>query len=159
MKEIVLFEKFLVQKRLRHSKPREFIVRTFLCMEQHITVDELWGAVKKKYPSVGYATIYRTMKLLSESGLCREIRFEDGTTRYEHLYGHEHHDHLVCTQCGRLVEVVNEEIEKLQERLMKQHGFLPQSHRMNLYGICKECRDAGAPLLKRIDGLPNQEKE
>jgi Fur family ferric uptake transcriptional regulator len=80
------------------------------------------------------------MKLMNESGLCREIRFEDGTTHYEHLYGHDHHDHLVCTQCGRLVEVVEEEIEKLQERLMKRHGFLPQSHRMNLYGICKECR-------------------
>jgi Fur family transcriptional regulator, ferric uptake regulator len=140
MKETAIFEKFISEKGLRHSKPRELIIQTFLNMEKHVTIDELWVEVKKKYPSVGYATVYRTMKLLHESQLCREIRFEEGTTLYEHLYGHNHHDHLICTQCGLLVEVVEEEIEKLQERLMKRHGFLPQSHRMNLYGICKDCR-------------------
>ncbi len=150
MKETAVFEKFIVEKGLRHSKPREFIFRTFLNMEKHVTIDELWGEVKKRYPSVGYATVYRTMKLMNESGLCREIRFEDGTTRYEHLYGHDHHDHLICSQCGLLVEVVEEEIEQLQERLMRLHGFLPQSHRMNLYGICKDCQtsSSGAGHLK-----------
>jgi Fur family transcriptional regulator, ferric uptake regulator len=151
MKEAIIFEKFLAQKRLKHSKPREFIVRTFLGMEKHVSVDELWGAVRKKCPSVGYATVYRTMKLLCESGLCSEIRFEDGTTRYEHLYGHDHHDHLICTKCGCFVEVVEAGIEELQVRLMKRHGFLPQFHRMNLYGICKECR-SGSHLLNRFTG-------
>jgi Fur family transcriptional regulator, ferric uptake regulator len=140
MNETIVFEKFLARKKLKHSKPREFIVRTFLEMEKHVSVDELWGAVRKKYPSVGFATVYRTMKLLCESGLCSEIRFDDGTTRYEHLYGHDHHDHLICTKCGRFVEVVEAGIEELQERLMKRHGFQPQFHRMNLYGICRECR-------------------
>ena len=148
MKEKAVFEKYLADKGLKHSKPRELIIQTFLGMEKHITVEELWGAVKKKCPSVGYATVYRTMKLLYESGLCREIRFEDGTTRYEHLYGHNHHDHLICTQCGRFVEVVDSGIERLQERLMRRYGFLPQSHRMNLYGICRECRRNKRSLRK-----------
>ena len=148
MKEKAVFEKYLADKGLKHSKPRELIIQTFLGMEKHITVEDLWGAVKKKCPSVGYATVYRTMKLLYESGLCREIRFEDGTTRYEHLYGHEHHDHLICTQCGRFVEVVDSGIEKLQERLMRRYGFLPQSHRMNLYGICRKCRRNKRSLRK-----------
>jgi Fur family transcriptional regulator, ferric uptake regulator len=154
MKETAVFEKFIKDKRLRHSKPRDFIIKTFLSLERHMTVDELWGEVKKRYPSIGFATIYRTMKLLSESGLCREIRFEDGATRYEHLYGHDHHDHLICTRCGRLVEVVEPGIEKLQDRLMKRHGFVPQSHRMNLYGICKECQKRAKTARNGNDTSP-----
>jgi Fur family transcriptional regulator, ferric uptake regulator len=141
MKEIAVFEKFLTTKKLKHSKPREWIINVFLGLEKHVTIDELWTTVKKQYPSVGYATVYRTMKLLSEIGLCTEIRFEDGTVRYEHHYAHDHHDHLMCTKCGRLIEVVDKTIEKLQDKLMQKHGFLPQFHRMNLYGVCRECRE------------------
>lgn len=140
MKEIKVFEEFLREKNLKHSQPREGILNVFLSIERHVTVDELWGAVKQKYPSVGFATVYRTLKLLCWSGLCRELHFEDGTTRYEHLYEHEHHDHLICTQCGMFIEVVDSEIEHLQEELMKRHGFHPQRHRMDLYGVCEKCK-------------------
>ena len=140
MRECLIFNKFINEKGLRHSRQRENILNVFLGIEQHVSIDELWLAVKKIHPSVGYATVYRTLKLLCKSGLCTEIRFEDGSTRYEHLYKHQHHDHLICTRCGRLVEVMNNEIEKLQEQLMKRYGFLPQYHRLNLYGICHECR-------------------
>jgi Fur family ferric uptake transcriptional regulator len=140
MDENAVFEAFLARKGLKHSKPRVWILEIFLSIEKHVTVEELWAAVKTRYPSVGYATVYRTLKLLCESGLCTEISFENGTTRYEHLFGHSHHDHLICTICGRFVEVVDGEIEKLQERLMKRYGFIPQYHRMNLYGTCKDCR-------------------
>ena len=135
-----IFAEFLNGKNLKHSQQREWILDIFLSIEKHVTIDELWVAVKKKYPSVGYATIYRTLRLLCESGLCRELSFEDGATRFEHLYGHEHHDHLICTQCGKSVEVVDAEIERLQEQLMQRHGFVLQRHRMELYGVCKSCR-------------------
>jgi Fur family ferric uptake transcriptional regulator len=95
--------------------------------------------VKKKNPSIGTATIYRTLKLLRESGLCRELKLDDDTKRYEHLYGHEHHDHIICTSCGRLVEVLEPEIEKLQEKLAKTHGFLIKNHKLEMYGLCKRC--------------------
>lgn len=140
MNETAVFDKFITVKGLKHSKPRDWILEVFLGLEKHVTVDELWVAVKAKYPSVGFATVYRTLKLLCQSGLCSEIRFEDGTTRYEHLFGHNHHDHLICIECGRCIEVFDGEIEGLQDRLMKKHGFAPQYHRMNLYGTCKECR-------------------
>jgi Fur family transcriptional regulator, ferric uptake regulator len=141
--ESTVFERFLAGNRLKHSKPRDWILGVFLSMEKHVTIDELWTAVKRKHPSVGYATVYRTVKLLCRSGLCSELRTEGGTTRYEHLYGHDHHDHLICTKCGRCVEVVDREIEKLQERLMKRHRFSPLYHRTNLYGICEECTKRG----------------
>jgi Fur family ferric uptake transcriptional regulator len=140
MNETAVLEKFISEKKLKHSKPREWILAVFLSIEKHLTVDELWAAVKKKHPSVGFATVYRTLKLLCESGLCSELRFEDGATRYEHRYGHDHHDHLVCTECGHVIEVFDETIERLQQRLMERHGFAPRYHRMNLYGICKDCR-------------------
>jgi Fur family ferric uptake transcriptional regulator len=145
MKETGIFRLFLAGKNLKHSEQRDWILDVFLHIEKHFTVEELWTAVKKKRTSVGFATVYRTLKLLCESGLCSEIRFDDGTTRYEHNYNHEHHDHLICTECGRFLEVVDDAIEQLQERLMKLHGFLPQHHRMNLYGICKECKKEHSP--------------
>jgi Fur family ferric uptake transcriptional regulator len=140
MNETMVFERFIESKGLKHSKPRMGILEVFLSIEKHMSIDELWASVRIKHPSIGYATVYRTLKLLCEGGLCRELHFEDGTTRFEHLYGHDHHDHLICTECGRLVEVVDEKIEELQVRLMRRHGFSPKYHRMDLYGTCKNCR-------------------
>ena len=139
-KEHEVFEKFLKTKDLKHSRQREEILNIFLAVNRHITADELYRRAKKADSSIGYATVYRTLKLLAESGLCRELRFEGGTARYEHLYEHRHHDHLVCTGCGKMVEVFDPEIEKLQERLFARHNFHPQTHRMELYGLCGRCK-------------------
>ena len=134
-----VFEDFIAARRLRHSRQRLDILDVFLASEKHCTAEALLALTRKANPSVGCATVYRTVKLLCECGLAREVRFEDGTARYEHLYGHVHHDHLVCSRCGRLVEVVDPEIERLQDRLSRIHGFLPQRHRMEIYGICSAC--------------------
>ena len=139
-KERKIFEDYLATKNLKHSEQRKEILHIFLGIDKHLTANELYRLVQKKNPAIGHATIYRTLKLLCECGLCRELRFEDGTTRYEHLYGHQHHDHLICTKCGRFVEVVDSQIESLQEKLIKQHGFYPERHRMELYGVCKRCK-------------------
>jgi Fur family ferric uptake transcriptional regulator len=140
MKETGVFREFLSGKNLKHSRPRDWILEAFLRIEKHLSIEELWAAVRKKHPSVGYATVYRTLKLLCESGICRELGVEDGTTRYEHSYGRGHHDHIICTKCGRCLEVVDGDIERLQEQLMKRHGFSLEHHRMNLYGTCRVCR-------------------
>lgn len=139
-KEEAMFDYYLRSKNRKHSGQRKGIMRIFLSIDKHLTANELYRIVQNKYPSVGYATIYRTLKLLCECGLCRELKLDDGTTRYEHLYGHRHHDHLICTKCGQFVEVVDPDIERLQERLFKLHGFHPQRHRLELYGICKRCK-------------------
>jgi Fur family transcriptional regulator, ferric uptake regulator len=154
MNETAVFEKFIAGKGLKHSKPRASILAVFLSLERHITAEELWTEVKRKFPSVGYATVYRTLKLLCEGGLCRALSFEDGATRYEHLYGHEHHDHIVCTKCGTCIEVMHDGIERLQNQLMKRHGFIPQYHRMNLFGICKRCAGKKTALPRRSSARP-----
>lgn len=139
-REQAVFEDYLLGRRLKHSQQRREILDIFLGLEKHLTADELYRVAKKKYPSLGYATVYRTLKLLCKSGLCREFKLEDGTTRYEHLYGHRHHDHMICIRCGRCIEIEDAGIENLQERLFKEHGFSPQGHRMELYGICGRCK-------------------
>ncbi len=136
-----IFDDFVKKNGLKHSDQRREILLTFLKTEKHLTADELFRLVKKKNPSVGVATVYRTLKLICESGLGREFRPEDGIARYEHLYGHEHHDHLICTSCGDLLEVVNPEIERLQEKLARANGFHIRSHKLEIYGTCKNCRN------------------
>lgn len=142
-KEEKIFEDYLNSQNLKHSQQRGKIADIFLSVDKHLTAEELYRLVKKKDQTLGFATVYRTLKLLCEAGLCRELKFEDGTTRYEHLYGHQHHDHLICTGCGKFVEVVEPGIEHLQERIFKEYNFYPQRHRMELYGICKKCKKEG----------------
>ncbi|GAB4536044.1 MAG: transcriptional repressor [Thermodesulfovibrionia bacterium] len=136
-----IFDEFVRSKGLKQTEQRKEILRIFLKTEKHLTAEELYRLVKKKIPSIGFSTIYRTLKLLCECELCRELKLEDGTVRYEHLYGHEHHDHIICIRCGKFIEVVDPEIERLQERLAEREGFILKGHKLLMYGICKECKE------------------
>ena len=143
MKEIEILEQFIKNKGIRHSKPRQRILQIFLTTERHLSVQELYELVIKKFPSIGIATIYRTMSLACEAGLAREIDFGEGNIRYEHFYGHEHHDHLVCLKCGSFREITNSIIEKEQKRIARENGFELIKHRHVLYGICPLCKKKG----------------
>jgi Fur family ferric uptake transcriptional regulator len=134
------FESYIREKNLKWSEQRMQILEIFLRNKKHLTADELYRMVKEKFPSVGYSTIYRTLKLLCDCGICSELRLDDGTIRFEHLYRHKHHDHLICLKCGRMVEVVDPEIEKLQERLAKKEGFILERHILLMYGLCPKCQ-------------------
>jgi len=136
----VVFAEYLVKKNLKMTPQRRLIVDVFLREGGHLASEELYNIVKKEDKSIGQATVYRTLKLLSESGIAKEVQFGDGVTRYERKYGSSHHDHLICERCGRNVEVVDEGIERLQEELAKREGFVLTNHKMYLYGICPDCR-------------------
>ncbi len=138
--ELEIFDAFIESKGLRHTPQREKILDIFLSTERHLSTEELYKIVKRQDRSIGYTTVYRTMKLLSDSGLCGEIDFGDGVLRYEHKYGHEHHDHLICVKCGRFIEVLNPNIEKLQDAMAKTRGFTPERHKLEIFGICKKCK-------------------
>lgn len=140
-KEREVFEEYIRNKNLKHSGQRIKILEVFLKSERHLTADELYRLVKRTSPSIGYATVCRTLKLFCEAGLSREVLLEDGITRYEHLYGHEHHDHMICIRCGKFVEVMKPLIEQLQKELAEEKGFILTRHRLELYGICERCRE------------------
>lgn len=138
-KEFQIFADFVTSKKLRHTPQRESVLDVFLKTERHVSVDELYELVKKEDTAIGYTTVYRTMRLLAESGLCQESDFGDGIVRFEHKYGHEHHDHLICTKCGRFIEVLSPKIEKMQDSLTEKYAFTPARHKLQIFGTCKKC--------------------
>ncbi|HEY4743488.1 MAG TPA: transcriptional repressor [Desulfuromonadaceae bacterium] len=137
------FNEFAQAKGLRSTRQRDIILDIFLSTHQHVSVEDLYLKVKASHPGIGYATVYRTLKLFSEAGLAREILLHDGQTRYEHVLAGEHHDHLVCTGCNAIIEFEDETIEKLQDEIAARHGFLIRRHKLELYGLCARCRNDG----------------
>jgi Fur family ferric uptake transcriptional regulator len=129
--------RYLESKGLKQTKQREAILDVFLEATGHITSEELCARVRESFPHIGYTTVYRTMKLLCDAGLAHERHFDGGVTRYE--IPHEHHDHLVCTRCGKIIEFECAMIESAQEAIAERYGFHVLRHRHELYGHCAEC--------------------
>ncbi len=129
------WKQWLSDKRLNTTTQREAIVDQFFRTHDHISIDELLARVRKRHQRVGYATVYRTLKLLVESGLAIERQFGDGQARFE--VAGEHHDHLICTKCGLILEFEDDEIERLQEKIAQRlGGFTVVRHRHELYALC-----------------------
>lgn len=129
------WREYVHDHRLNVTAQRETIVEQFLRTRDHVSIDELLSKVRKRQPKVGYATVYRTLKLLVDSGLAVERQFGDGQARYE-VVG-DHHDHLICMKCGLILEFEDDEIERLQERIATRLGnFTVLRHRHELYGLC-----------------------
>ncbi len=134
------FKEFMTRKGLKSTQQREIILDEFLRSSSHLSTEDLYLRLRKRHPGIGYATVYRTLKLFAESGIAEERHFGDGQTRYESVSGQEHHDHLICTACGAILEFENPEIERLQDKVAKEHGFRIKSHRLDLYGLCGNCQ-------------------
>lgn len=139
------FKSALKERNLKSTSQRDDIARVFFASNQHISVEELYRDVRRVNPRVGYATVYRTVRLLRECGLAAERHFHDGEARFENVEEEQHHDHLICERCGCIVEFSNSEIEELQERVARKLDFVISGHKMELYGICGDCRTGRAP--------------
>lgn len=126
---------------LKSSTRRELILETLAQVGRHVTAEELHQEVRQRDPRIGAATIYRTLRVLQDGGIVAERHFEGGATRFE-LVG-EHHDHLICTACGKIVEFEDDAIELEQQRVAARYGFELRSHRHELYGVCVDCRARG----------------
>ena len=150
------FEGALRERGLKSTAQRDDIAKVFFATDRHFSVDDLYTAVRKVNPRVGYATVYRTLKLLKECGLAAERHFDDGQARYEPTEETaQHHDHIICERCGKIVEFNSEELERQQERIARFLGFVVSRHRMELYGICSDCREgrkgvATSPKTRRV---------
>lgn len=122
---------------LKSTQQRDTIVDIFLRSTGHISIEDLLAKVRKKNPRVGYATVYRTLKLLTESGVAAARQFGDGQTRFEVMGDEPHHDHLICLKCGLILEFENDKIEKLQDDMAQRLGnFRLVKHKLELYGLC-----------------------
>lgn len=134
------FTRYLSEHNLRLTGQRRFIAEIFFRIEGHHSAEEISRMVREARPGIGPATVYRTIKLLREAGLATGMNSGDGLARYESPFRRSHHDHLICRRCNRIVEFENDQIEALQHKVAKRHGFVVTDHRLELYGICDECR-------------------
>lgn len=137
---VQIFLDYLSSQRLKITPQRRTILKIFLKDDRHLSSEDLYEEVRRKDQSIGQATVYRTLKLLVESGLAKSVNFGDGVTRYESNHGREHHDHIICERCRKSIEAVHPKIEELQAELAAEHGFILTGHKMYLYGICPSCQ-------------------
>ncbi|MFW6050721.1 MAG: Fur family transcriptional regulator [Myxococcota bacterium] len=131
---------YMQRRGLRSTAQRRLVTDVFFRSDGHLSIEDVLEKVRRRDPKVGYATVYRTLKLLKESGLAYERHFGDGVSRYEVAHQDEHHDHLICMECGRIVEFEDDRIEELQDQLARRHGFELRRHKHELYGVCADCR-------------------
>lgn len=139
--ERAIFLEHIQAAGLRRTGQRDLILKIFLSTEEHLTSEDLYNLVVKLDPSVGLTTVYRTLKLLTEAGLAREVRFGDNKTYYEHHYNHDHHDHMICTECGKVIEFFSPDIEDLQDQMAGSFGFKPTHHSLRMWGVCADCQE------------------
>jgi Fur family ferric uptake transcriptional regulator len=131
---------YMVKKGLRSTAQRRLIIDTFFEGAPHMTIEDLLTEVRARDRGIGYATVYRTLKLLAECGVASERRFGDGLSRYELAdEASAHHDHLICLSCGKIIEFEEPRIEELQEEIAAKYGFAITSHKHEMYGDCAEC--------------------
>jgi Fur family ferric uptake transcriptional regulator len=138
--EIEVFRKFIRNKGLRNTPEREQVIKAIFSIHDHFDVDELHLWLRKETDKISKATIYRTIPLLIESGLIQEAYFEDGHMHYEHIYGHEHHCHLRCLNCGQVLEFADESAKAVEQRVGEHYDFVVTGHKLDVYGYCPKCK-------------------
>ena len=147
--EEAVFESFLKDRGLKYTKARKTLLRKVFLMHDHFTAEQLLDRLKDDGIAASKATVYRTLSVLLECSLLDAHDFGEGALYYEHTFGHQHHDHLFCLHCKRIMEFRDDEIEEHQERVTADLGFEMLSHSLKIYGICKDCGTKDSTLTER----------
>ena len=134
------FRNYLKMKGLKFTPERRMILKVVLSLHTHFDVDQLYEQLRKENGDISRATIYRTFPLLLDSGIIEKTLLCRDKIKYEHIFGHRHHDHMVCIGCGKIVEFRDEKIERLQKAVCKKYDFKPVEHKLGIRGYCKECQ-------------------
>jgi Fur family ferric uptake transcriptional regulator len=149
--QLSVFSDYIHENGLRMTRQRELIVETFLTSDGHLSTDELYDLVRKRDNRIGYATIFRTLKALTDCGLARQTDLDDGRARFEHTYRRPQHHHIVCVQCSQTIEFYSPELERLQERIVAQYDFKAVRNRFQIFGVCRSCRSQQESIKETVD--------
>lgn len=148
------FQQYLHRAGMKSTRQRDLIVDAFLGVEEHVSVDELLAMVRDRDPSIGYATVYRTLKLLVDAGVASLRNFDENFSRYEPS-DQDHHEHLICEICGRIVEFHDEFLEARQDVVARELGYRLTHHRHDLFGVCPQClADRGEEAVREVSRGP-----
>jgi len=142
-----LFGRYLREQGLPVTQQREAVAEVVFAASEHLSVDDIEHELRQRGERIGKATIYRTLDLLVRSRLVEEHEFGEGFKRYEHRLSQQPvHEHLICVECGKVIEFTSTEVQRVEARVRVEQGFVPVRHRLEIYGLCRECHEAGADV-------------
>lgn len=133
------FSDYLHERELKFTSERRLILEEVSKTRRHFEAEDIVMGLRVRGKRVSRASIYRTLPLLVESGLLREVHSAEKHNHYEHIFGHNHHDHMICTHCGRTFEFCEPRIEDLQDSICRESGFQPAQHKLEITGVCSKC--------------------
>jgi Fur family ferric uptake transcriptional regulator len=139
--ELEIFKEYIQTRGLRQTPEREKILREIVAIEGHFDVDELYLRLRHQGSKISKASIYRTLPLLVDCGLIREVDYTDGHWHYEHIYGLPHHCHLRCLECGAIVEFEEALLTCVEQKLAWRFGYIITNHTLEVQGYCPECQE------------------
>jgi Fur family ferric uptake transcriptional regulator len=155
-KEKEQFKKLFDQEKVELIDDRLRVLDAFLQTEKHITIDELSEILIQSGYCFDYQFIKDTLKLMCRFGFAQKIRFGDGQVRYEHRHLGQHHDHMICTKCSKIIEFEDDQIENFQVQVASMYGFHMLQHKMEIYGICSDCLKEQAKLIPLTLAKPGE---
>jgi Fur family ferric uptake transcriptional regulator len=141
---IQLFKRYLKAKGLNVTRSRERILEEVFKTHEHFDATELWARLRDT--TISLSTIYRTLGLLVDSGLVREVDLGDAHIHYEHIFGRRHHEHLICVGCGKVLEFFDRALEEKVLEMAERFDFQHHSHNLQIFGLCQDCQKKGAKL-------------
>lgn len=141
--EIQRFGTFLQTQGLKMTSERAALVHEICSTHYHFEADELLEKLKKRDIKISRATVYRTLELLVRSGMVRRVHLGEDHYHYEHVGQDSHHDHLICTTCGNVIEFHDDELESRQREICETHKFAPTFHNLQILGVCASCHRKG----------------
>ena len=137
-----VFQQLLESRGLKCTKQRRDILDYLLKAKKHVTPEQIYRDMNRRDPSLGRATVFRTLHLLEDAGFADKISLADGRSAYEHKFARPHHDHMICVECSEVIEFSDNTIERIQEELSRSFQFTPLWHRHEIFGRCKKCQKA-----------------
>ena len=147
MSYVHLFQRYLREQGLPVTQQREAVAQVVFDSEEHLSVEQIEAALRERGEKTGKATVYRTLEMLVKSGLVAERDFGEGFKRYEHLFGQlPVHGHMICEECGKVTEIQEDELKRVQDRVAREQGFAPSRYRLEIFGLCAACKAAGHPV-------------
>ncbi|MFP4533797.1 MAG: transcriptional repressor [Desulfobacterales bacterium] len=150
------FEKLFKDEHIDRFEDRFKVLDVFLKTESHVTTAELLERLKAQGVDFSPDFVEETLQLMCHFGFAQKIRLENGDVRYEHRHLGQHHDHMICTKCGKIIEFKNDQLEELQSRIVSDYGFHMLQHQMNIYGICSECMKTRNQFMPLIMAKPGE---
>lgn len=137
--ELSVVEREMRRRGFRWTSQRHLIAKVALMNHSHFSAEELLDMCRGEVKDVSRATVYRTLTMLEQAGFVEGLDTGDGGRKFEHTLGHEHHDHMVCTECGQILEFRDAALERRQEIAAEELGFHITRHSLKLFGVCKDC--------------------